>query len=183
PARVHGLVVVEIADVGILVLWRLLPWLPVTTLHQRVRVMSAVSAHDEGNLEIVPAEPDGSGVALIIMRMPGNEGMRIDVLLFADRIDFLQHVGAAAVIAATAARLGRRRVAERRMMHRDQDRALVVLLLDVVELCGQIVELEVRYLAPGFLLVLLLARDHARILERVAEQPDDPDEGSIERKI
>ena len=52
------------------------------------------------------------------------------------------------MIAAGAARMRGRRIAERRMMHRQQDRPRIVLALDPLQLRGQEFQLIVFYVRP-----------------------------------
>jgi hypothetical protein len=69
------------------------------------------------------------------------------------------------------------------MVNRDDHRSLVFLVLDLLKLRGQKVQLIVRQGRPCLLAILGFTRDHAGIFQRVAEQPDNADEGCVEREI
>ena len=84
------------------------------------------------------------------------------------------------MIAAGAAVLGRRRIAEGRMMGRQQQRAGEFLLLDQSELGAEEIDLDIRDRPFPFLVEI---GNHAGIFQRVAEQPDDPDKRRIQREI
>src|SRR5581483_5007005 len=117
---------------------------------------------------------------LVIVRMPGDDGVGIDADLLADRVDLREHVRAASVI-ASAGVAGSGRIREGRMMHGQQYCAAVVCGFNVLELRGQVLELIVGNRGPagGSLLLLSLGRlafcggrrgltrYHARIFERV----------------
>src|SRR6266436_2769553 len=96
--------------------------------------MAAVAANDEGNVALLAASVKNPRITLVVMGMARQERVRVHAFLLADLIDLLEHDGAAAVIATSAARFRRRRIAVRRVVCREQDGARVILLLDPLQL-------------------------------------------------
>jgi hypothetical protein len=70
---------------------------------QRIDVMAAVAGNDKGNVDFLAAEVDDACVTLVVMGMGRQECVRVNAFLMTDRIDLLEHDGAAAMIAAGAA--------------------------------------------------------------------------------
>ncbi len=64
-------------------------------------------------------------------------------------------------------------------MHRDDDGARVLLLLDAIELRAQEIDLDIGDVRP----FLAEVGDHAGVLQRIAEQSDDPHERRIQREV
>src|SRR3954447_2181917 len=70
--------------------------------NQRVDVVPAVSANDEGDVDLLALELHNSRIALHVVRVRGEKGMRVDAFLVANRVDLAKHGRAGAVIAAGA---------------------------------------------------------------------------------
>jgi len=117
-----------------------------------------IAANQERHVHFLPVERQLSGVALVVVSVPGKESMRIDASVETNPINLAKHRGTTAVISFGAGSI-LRRVAERRMMRRQQDRTLVVHVFDALQLGGQILKLKIRYGCP----LALFARDHAWI--------------------
>src|SRR5262249_46500756 len=97
----------------------LLRRLPLAGLNQRVHIVAAISADHKWHIEIMAIESHSSRIALVIVRVTGNEGVGIDPFLLADGIDFAQHVRTTSVISARTSGARRRIIGERRMMDRN----------------------------------------------------------------
>src|SRR3984893_2435333 len=110
--------------------------------------MAAVAADDEGNVDLLAGELDGPRVARVVMGVAGEECMGIYAFLLADRVDLLEHRGAAAVIAAGAPGPLRRRVAARRRVRAEQNGALSDRLLESFQLGPQKIDLHIGYGRP-----------------------------------
>src|ERR1700736_3668179 len=127
---------------------RLLAWASPLRSDHSVNVMAAIAADDERDVDLLAAELDGPRVALVVMGVAREECMGIYAFLLADRVDLLEHRGAAAVIAAGAPGPLRRRVAERRMVRGEQNGAGIFLLLDSFQLGPQKIDLHIGYGRP-----------------------------------
>src|SRR5262249_17095283 len=146
--------------------------------HERVDVMTAVSADDEGHVQVLARELDDTRIALVVVGMRRPKRMRMDAFPLAYLINVPKHRRAARVVAATAhIRWGR--IAEWRMVGREQNRARVFLLLNPLELRCEKIQLKVGNTGP----VTSLAGDEAGVFQRVAEQPDDAHVWRIEGEI
>ena len=132
--------------------------------HDRVHVVPAVSADDEGHVPLLARELDDTRITLVVVGVRREKRMRIHAFPIAYFVDFPKHRRAARMVAA-AAHVGWRSIAEWRMVGREQNCALVVLALDPLELRGQKIQLKVGNAVP----VTALAGDEARVFQRVAE--------------
>ncbi len=95
----HRLGPLQIGDVGAGI--GLLGRLATTRHDQRIDVVAAVAADDEGHADFLElVERHQARVALVIVGMAGQHGVGIDPDLVTDRVDLRPHFGAAAVIAA-----------------------------------------------------------------------------------
>src|SRR5258708_877330 len=152
------------------------------TLYDGIYVVPAISAHNERHVVLVATEFDDSRVALIVVGMGGEESMRIDANLIADCVDFPEHIGTGTMRASLASASWWRRIAERRMMNRNQHRTLIPLILYCVQLCFKIRQLEIRHSSPFFLLTGL-TRDHTGVFKGVGEKPNDPHKRRIKSEV
>jgi len=140
--------------------------------------MPAIAANHERHVHLLAVERQLSGIALIVVGVPGKEGMRIDGGVLTNLVNLAKHRRTGPVISSGAGSILRRE-AERRMMRRQEDRAEVVLVFDALQLGGQILKLKVRYDLP----LGVFARDDAGILERVAEQSNHANERRVEGEV
>jgi hypothetical protein len=107
------------------------PFFPLTT-----RLTSCPpSPHTmNGTSKVLPPKVTGQE-PLIVVGVPGQKGVRVKTRGRADCIDLAKHVRAAAMIPSGTTVLRGRSVALSRMVGRQQDRAGIFLLLDVLHLC------------------------------------------------
>src|SRR5215469_13727627 len=105
--------------------------------------------------------------------------MRIDTFLFADCVDLAEHIRTAAVIPSCTIISLWRSVAEWRMMHGQKNSAFVILLFDALQLCCEIGQLKVGNGGP----LPFFAGNDARIFQRVREESNDTNKGSIQGKV
>src|SRR6516165_4007425 len=81
---------------------RLLRRLALIGPHQRVDVVAAVATDDEGYVDLPVTEFHDARIALVVVGVTGEEGVRVDTDVVADLVDLTHHGGAAAMIAAAA---------------------------------------------------------------------------------
>jgi hypothetical protein len=115
--------------------------------HERVDVVTAVSADDEGHVPLLARELDDTRITLVVVGMRREKRMRIHAFPIAYLIDFPKHRRAARVVAA-AAHVGWWSIAEGRMMGREHNCALLVLALNPLELGREKIQLKVRNAGP-----------------------------------
>ncbi len=145
-------------------------------------VVAAVSTNDEGHGVVLPRKAQRAREALVVVRVSGDDCMRIDASLFADGVDLGQHDWTAVVLAA-ARTAALRTISERRMVNREDDRSRIVAALDLLQLRGEEVELIVRNRRPLGPALRRFARDHAGIFEGIGKQTQDADKWRVEREV
>src|SRR5215472_18431037 len=142
-----------------------------------------------------------AGVALVVVGVPRNDCVWINADVLADGVDVGEHERAA-VMFASAGTAASRRVNERRMVNGQNDRTLILIALDVLQLRCQESELVVGNRGPGWscagdgipffpLLSFLrlrsrtrgLTRDYSGIFKSIREESDDADVRSVEREV
>src|SRR5947209_7188874 len=77
--------------------------LALSRTNQGVDVVTAVPADDEGDIIILPIKLHDARVALHVVSVCREEGMRIDALLFANGVDLAKHGRAVSVISTRTA--------------------------------------------------------------------------------
>src|SRR5277367_6297087 len=123
--------------------------------------MSAAPRDEKGN----PHAVYGPRVSLVIVCVPGKQGMWPHVCRRTSAIDIRQHLGASSV-----RRVGRKWW----MMHGDDHCPGVVLAFDALQRCG-----EKRNLPIIERICSALAGDHAWIFEHIAVESQDAHEWGI----
>lgn len=179
---------VHIADIDVVAGFGSL--LAKTRFHQPIDVVAAISADDKRYRVTSSIELKLAGVTLVVVGVPGNDGMGINADVLADGVDIGEHERAA-VVCAPAGTSAWGRVSKRRMMNRNDDCALIVIVLDVLQLSRKEGELVVGNNRPGWSSrggrlcrrTRGLARDYSRIFKSIGEESDDADVRGVERKV
>jgi hypothetical protein len=160
PASFYGWFGFQIVNIRSRV-W-LLCRLATSALNQSIHIVPAISTNDKRNVKIRTAESYCSRVSLVVVGMGGKKRMGVHSFLLANSINLAKHGGTAAMITACPAGLLGGRIAKRRMVNSHQNRPLVLLIFDSLELGRQEVQLVVWYAWPFF----AFTRDHARVFAR-----------------
>src|SRR5215472_17064399 len=113
------------------------------------------------------------------MSVTGKNCMGINALCLADRVDLAKHFRAAAVITASSAGSGRRRITKWRMVHSQKDCARILFVFNACKLREKVIKLSVGNICP----VAVFAGNNSRVLERVAKQANDSNERCIQREV
>src|SRR5580698_11047790 len=116
--------------------------------------MAAISADNEGHRVFLTMEWQLPRVALVVMGVPGNDGMWVHPGLVTDGVYFREHERATIMI-GSAGTCSLNAIAERRMMHGYDHRALVVDVLDLLQLSCEEGQLIVRDSRPGLDFLIL----------------------------
>src|SRR5262245_34632281 len=101
--------------------------------HDRVHVVPAVSADDEGHVPLLARELDDTRITLVVVGMRREKRMRIHAFPIAYLVDFPKHSRAAGMVDA-AAHVGWRSIDGWWMVGSEQDCAMIVLGLDQIDL-------------------------------------------------